>query len=161
VRAPLVLSIVATVAAAASAAAPATIVPGRGIAGIALWMTEAQAQAAIGAPVRVTRSRGALGLVVTRLHYRGLDVDLQRLRGRSVVVRVFTTRVGERMSAGVGVGSPLAALRGVAGIRCWSEGAGTYCGSGNRDTPLARFTLFWIGPHERASRVVVGLVVNS
>jgi hypothetical protein len=68
---------------------------------------------------------------------------------------------GRARSAGVGVGSTLATLRGVAGIRCWSEGAGTYCGSGNRDTPLARFTLFWIGPHEPAGRVVVGLVVNS
>jgi hypothetical protein len=124
-------------------------------------MTEAQVRAAVGPPVQVTRSRDVLGLVVTRLHYRGLDVDLQRLRARPVVVRVITTRAGERTAAGVGLGSPLAALRRVPGIRCRSDGAETYCGSGNRDTPLARYTLFWIGPHARVSRVIVGLVANS
>jgi hypothetical protein len=124
-------------------------------------MTEAQVRAEVGAPARVTRSRGALGFVVTRLHYRGLDVDLQRLGGRPVVIRVIATRAGERTHSGVGVGSSLAAVRLLPGVRCWSDGVDRYCGSGRRNTPLAPVTLFWIGARVRVNRVIVGLVVNS
>jgi hypothetical protein len=158
----LVLPVAATLAALAFAApATAAVVPGQGIAGVELRMTEAQVRAAVGPPLRVTRSRGALGLLVTRLHYRGLDVDLQRLDGQAVVTRAIATRAGERTRSGVGVGSSLAAVRRLPGVRCWSEGADRYCGSGDRNTPLARVTIYSIGAHDRVTRIVVGLVVSS
>src|SRR2546422_1388428 len=61
-----------------AAPAAATIVPGRGMAGITLRMTESQVRDKLGAPLLITRRRGALGLLVTRLPHRRIDVDLPR-----------------------------------------------------------------------------------
>src|SRR5712691_3413685 len=99
----------------AAATSSAAIVPGRGIAGVALRMTEAQVRTQLGVPLRITRTRGALGFVVTRLHYRLVDVDLQRLADRPVVIHVLTTKAGEATGSGVGVGSPLAAVERLRG----------------------------------------------
>jgi hypothetical protein len=148
-------------AAAAAATASAAIIPGRGIAGVALRMTEAQVRAQLGAPLRITRTRGALGFVVTRLHYARVDVDLQRLADRPVVVRVLTTKAGEATASGVGVGSPLVTVERLRGVHCWREASDHYCGVGARNTPLGRFTLFWIGANARVTLVAVSLNVNS
>ncbi|TML23372.1 MAG: hypothetical protein E6G32_06125 [Actinobacteria bacterium] len=153
----------AAAAAVASIAVPAsgTIVPGRGMAGVSLRMSEAQVRARIGAPVRITRTRGALGSVVTRMQYRLLDVDLEKLGSRPIVVRVTTRRSGERTASGVGIGSPISAVARLPGARCWREARRRYCSVGNRDKPLSRFTLFWIGETEHVTLIFVSLVVNS
>jgi len=143
------------------APASATIVPGRGMAGIGLRMTEAQVRATLGAPLRITRTRGALGFVVTRMHYRLIDVDLQRLSGKPVVILVLTTHAGERTASGVGVGSPVAAVQRLPGVHCWWEGGAHYCGIGSRAKPGSRFTMFWISARQRVTLVSVSLVVNS
>jgi hypothetical protein len=144
-----------------AAPAAATIIPGRGMAGITLRMTESQVRGRLGAPLVITRTRGALGFLVTRLHYRRIDIDLQRLDGKPVVIRVLTTRPAERTESGVGVGSPLAAVEGLAGARCWREASTRYCGIGRRDKPLSRFTMFWIGADRRVTSISVSLIVNS
>jgi hypothetical protein len=143
--------------------AAATIVPGRGIAGVSLWMTEPHLRERLGAALEITRTRGALGFLVTRLHYRQVNVDLQRLGGKRVVVRILTTRPGERTQSGVGVGvgSRLAAVQRLRGVHCWWEGNAHYCRIGSRERPLNRFTIFWINAHQRVSLVSVSLVVNS
>ena len=66
------LALIASVALVAPASA--SIVPGRGMAGVGLRMSETQVRARLGAPTRITRTRGALGFVVTRLHYQLIDV---------------------------------------------------------------------------------------
>ena len=153
----------AALAAVLSIAVPAsaTIVPGHGMARIALRMSEAQVRARLGAPARVTRWRGALGSVVIRLHYRLVDVDLQKLGSRPIVVSVTTTRPGERTTSGVGIGSPISAVARLPGAHCWREARRRYCGVGNRDKVLVRFTMFWIGETQRVTLISVSLVVNS
>ena len=144
-----------------AAPAAATIVPGRGMAGITLRMTESQVRDKLGAPLLITRRRGALGLLVTRLHYRRIDVDLQRLDGKLAVIRVMTTRPNERTESGVGVGSPMAAVERLAGARCRWEASTRYCGIGRRDKPLSHVTMFWIGADSRVTSISVSLTVNS
>jgi hypothetical protein len=143
------------------APATATIVPGRGMAGITLRMTESQVRSKLGGPLLITRTRGALGFLVTRLHYRRIDVDLQRLDGKLAVIRVLTTRPAERTESGVGVGSPIAAVERLAGARCWWEASMRYCGIGRRDKPFSHFTMFWIGAERRVTLISVLLIVNS
>jgi hypothetical protein len=144
-----------------AAPAAATIVPGREIAGVNLRMTERQVRAALGAPVRITRWRGALGVLVTRLRYRLLAVDLERLNHRPIVIKVLTSRRDERTASGVGVGASVAAVKRLPGARCWWEGSAHYCGMGNRNKPLSRFTMFWIGRTQRVTSISVSLIVNS
>jgi hypothetical protein len=159
------LALVAAAAVAAvalPAPAAATIVPGKGMAGVSLRMTESQVRARLGAPQRIERWHGALGSLVTRFHYRWGGVDLEALGARTapVVVGVWTARAGEKTASGVGVGSPLSSVEPLRGARCWREGSDRYCGIGKR-RPLSRFTLFWIGANERVTRISVSLVVNS
>jgi hypothetical protein len=105
--------------------------------------------------------RGALGHLVTRLHYRQFDVDIQRLAGTPVVTRGLTTHLDERTPSGVGVGSTLTAVRPLGGARCWWEAEAHYCGIGNRDKPLSRFTMFWINEQHRVRLTSISLIVNS
>jgi hypothetical protein len=139
----------------------ATIIPSQGMAGINIRMTEAQVRARLGTPTTITRSRGALGNLVTRLRYRSVDLDLQTLNGNPVVVRVLTTRPGEQTASGVGVGSNLAAVKRLRGAHCWWEATAHYCRIGDRDKPLGRLTMFWIDAKERVALVSISLVVNS
>jgi hypothetical protein len=124
-------------------------------------MTESQVRARLGEPARITRTRGALGSLVTRLHYRRMDVDLQRLDGQQLVIHILTTHRGEKTASGVGVGSTMTAVERLRGARCWQEGAARYCGIGNRDKPLSHFTMFWIGARHRVTLISVSLIVNS
>ncbi|MGH2972143.1 MAG: hypothetical protein ACRDNM_00755 [Gaiellaceae bacterium] len=145
---------------ATAPAAAARIVPGVGMAGVSLRMTEVQVEARLGQPLQITRTRGALGFLVTRLHYPRLDVDLQRLASRPIVIRVLTIKPGERTASGVGVGSPLSDVKRLHGVRCWFEASTHYCGLGE-DKPLRTFTLFWTGSNARVTLIEVSLNVNS
>jgi hypothetical protein len=156
-----VFATAAAVTLVAAAPAAAAIIPGRGMAGVTLRMTEAQVRTQLGAPLRITRTRGALGLLVTRLHYRRVEVDLQPLGIRPVVIRILTTQPRETTASGVGVGWPITAVERLRAVRCWWESSAHFCGIGNRDTPLRRFTLFWIGAHARVTLIEVSLNVNS
>jgi hypothetical protein len=129
--------------------------------GIKLRMTEAQIQARLGIPARIRRSRGALGILVTRLHYPRLDIELQRFGGRLVVTRLLTARPGETTASGIGVGSTLASLKRMNGVYCWWDAAAHYCRIGSPATPLSRLTMFWIGAKQRVTLVSVSLVVNN
>jgi hypothetical protein len=95
------------------------------------------------------------------MHYRRIDVDLQRLDGRLAVISVLTTRPAERTESAVGVGSPIAAVERLAGAYCWWEASTRYCGIGRRNKPLSRFTMFWIGADRRVTLISVSLIVNS
>jgi hypothetical protein len=148
-------------ASVAATSAAATLIPSQGMDGIKLQMTEAQVRAQLGAPATITRSRGALGNPVTRLHYPRLDVDLQRLSGSLVVTRVLTTHPGEETASGIGVGSSLAAVKRLSGAHCWWEAAAHYCRIGSRAKPASRLTMFWIDAKQRVTLVSVSLVVNS
>jgi hypothetical protein len=158
IRAAVATGVTVTLLAAAPAAA--AIIPGRGMAGVTLRMTEGQVRARLGTPLRITRWHGALGFVVTRLHYRRVDVDLQRLANRPVVIRVLTTKPGDTTASGVGGGSTLAGVKHVRGVHCWWESSSRYCGVGER-TPLHPFTLFWIGANAHVTLIEVSLNVNS
>jgi hypothetical protein len=148
---------------ALAAPAAATIVPGGGMAGISLRMTVGEVRGMLGAPERIRTWRGALGTLVTRFSYSWGDVDLEALRRNAVpvVVTVSTTRVGEKTASGVGVGSPVSTVKRLREARCWWEGSDHYCGIGNRDRPLSRFTLFWIGANQNVKSISVSLIVNS
>jgi hypothetical protein len=139
----------------------AVIVPGQGMAGITLRMTGSQVRTRLGEPTRITRTRGALGNLVTRLHYPQVDIDLQTLTGHPVVIRILTARAGERTASGIGVGSSLIAVERLRGVRCSREGAAHYCGIGNRAKPLSHFTMFWIGAKQRVTLIAVSLIVNG
>jgi hypothetical protein len=139
----------------------AVIVPGQGMAGIRLRVSESQVRARLGEPLRITHTPGALGNLVTRLHYPRVDVDLQKLAGQLLVIRILTTHPGERTASGVGVGSRMTAVEQLRGARCWQEGISRYCGIGDRAKPLSRFTMFWIGAKQRVTLISVSLVVNS
>jgi hypothetical protein len=154
---------VAAVTFGLSVASPvaAVIVPGQGMAGIRLRISESQVRARLGEPPRITRTRGALGNLVTRLHYPRIDVDLQKLGGQPLVIRILTTYAGERTTPGVGVGSTMTAVERLRGVRCWREGTARYCAIGNRAKPLGHFTMFWIGAKQRVTLISVSLIVNS
>lgn len=154
------VSAIAALALLAVAPAGATIIPARGMAGVALRMSETQVRARLGTPLRITRTRGALGFLVTRLHYPRVEIDLQSLSNRPIVIRVLTTKPGETTVSGVGVGSPLAAVQRLHGAHCWRNAGARYCGIGDRK-PLHPFTLFWISATARVTLVEVSLNVNS
>jgi hypothetical protein len=131
------------------------------MAGVRLRMTEGQVRANLGTPLRITRTRGALGSVVMRMHYRRVDVDL-RLHVRPVVIRVLTTRPGERTASGVGVGSAISAAARLTGAHCWWQAVSTrYCEIGNPNEPLSGFTLFLSGVNERVTMISIALALNS
>jgi hypothetical protein len=139
----------------------AVIVPGQGMAGIRLRMSENQVRARLGEPLRLTHTLGALGNLVTRLRYPRVDVDLPKLGGRPLVIRILTTHPGERTASGVGVGSTMTAVEQLRGARCWQESGSRYCGIGDRAKRLSRFTMFWIGAKRRVTLISVSLDVNS
>lgn len=93
----------ATVAGAASAA----IVPGRGIQGVNLGMTQAQVRRALGKPVSVVHGRNDLGRFTT-LRFKGYSATFQPT---SRLTYISTTSRRERTGRGVGVGSTYERLR--------------------------------------------------
>ena len=100
-------------------------------------MSEIQVRAKLGAQCGSRGHCALLDFVVTRLHYRLLDIDFQRLEGKPVVIRVLTTHAGERTASGSG----RLARRS--------------------RKPGSRFTMFWISARQCVALVSVSLVVKS
>jgi hypothetical protein len=152
----VVVAVSASLVAASSAATTsAAIRPGYGLAGVQLWMTEAKVRARLGPPRHVATSLSALGVPVTQMYYRGLEVDVQRIKGRLVVMRVLTTRRNERTASGVGVGSSGRAVRRLRGAHCDRR----YCQVNTVRKPVFSFTMFWFDRKDRVRMVSISLAV--
>jgi hypothetical protein len=146
---------VVLVALATVAAASATIVPQRSIAGVRLQMTKAQVRATLGAPRSAVHGSNEFGSF-TIFRYRGLRVTFQ---GNRRVTDVFTTRPAEQTARGVGVGSTESQVKAkVAGVRCRTESGFRHCFVG-RFLPGRRVTDFRI-KSGRVSSVHVGFVID-
>ena len=145
----------AVVGLATAAAASATIVPQRSIAGVRLEMTKAQVRSTLGAPRSAVHGSNEFG-AFTIYRYRGLRVTFQ---GNRTVTAILTTRASERTAAGVGVGSTEGQVRAkVAGVRCGTESGFRHCFVG-RFLPGKRVTDFRI-KRGRVTSVDVGFVVD-
>jgi hypothetical protein len=141
--------------------AAGTIVAGQSIAGVKLGSTAAAVRRQLGAPRSIRSWRGALGSKVVRLHYPGLDVDVERVRGRQEVVAVITTRRRERTPQGIGVGSRLRILRKLLPrTRCSGSNEALVCWLGDPRVPGSRFTTFSLAAG-RVVRVSVAIAVNA
>jgi hypothetical protein len=138
------LTAAAAVLVAIAADASATIVPGRGMSGVAIGLTKAQLRARLGAPV-VATSR--------RWYYPRVQVGFRTGR----VVELTTTRSVERTRAGLGVDSTEAAVRAAyPQLVCTAENHFRRCRLGG-SAPGSRVTDFVLG-RGRVLQVTVALV---
>ena len=129
---------------AAVADASATIVPGRGMSGVALGLTKVQVRARLGAPV-VATSR--------RWYYPRVQVGFRAGR----VVELTTTRSVERTRGGLGVDSTEAAIRAAyPQLACTAENHFRRCRLGG-SVPGSRVTDFVVG-RGRVLQVTVALL---
>ena len=138
------LTAAAAVLVAAVADASATIVPGRGMSGVAVGLTKVQVRARLGAPV-VATSR--------RWYYPRVQVGFRAGR----VVELTTTRSVERTRGGLGVDSTEAAIRAAyPQLACTAENHFRRCRLGG-SVPGSRVTDFVVG-RGRVLQVTVALL---
>jgi hypothetical protein len=150
---PLASAAVAAVALTSSAAA--TIVPQRGIAGVAIGMSQPKVRSVLGQPTSVKHASNDFGKY-TILKYPGLQVTFQ---GNKSVTDVSTTRRSERTPSGVGVGSTEAQVKAkVRGVTCRTDGGFRHCYVGSF-RPGRRVTDFSI-KRGKVTRVDVGVVID-
>ena len=137
------------------AAAGATIVPQRGIAGASLDMTRAQLQSKLGDPDRKqTRTSSIFGKYDT-WYYGQTSIDLFHA-GAGKVFDMSTTSRSQKTVSGVGVGSTVAQVKkGVSGVRCDAQ----HCYLG-RFNPGRKVTDFILSKTGRVARVTVGYVLD-
>jgi hypothetical protein len=155
VRAIVALALV-VVAAASAVSAGATIVPQRGMAGVALGMSPAAVRAKLGKPLRIVRGRNVFGPYTEFRYPFLLRVHFQ---GNDAVSSIATTGRKERTAAGVGVGSTQAHVRArVANVRCERLFNQRHCYVGSF-RPGTRVTDFFIR-NGRVTRVVIGFVLD-
>ena len=134
----------AVLAAAAAADASATIVPGKGMSGVALGMTKAQVRARLGAPI---------GTGGGRWYYARVWVGFRGSRA----VEITTTRSTERTRGGLGVDSTEPALRAsYPGLKCSTASPFRRCRLGS-GAPGTRVTDFMVG-RGRVLQVTVALL---
>ncbi len=132
------------VLAATAADASATILPGKGMSGVALGMSKAQVRARLGGPI---------GTGGGRWYYARVWVGFRA--GRAV--EVTTTRSTERTRAGLGVDSSESALRAAyAGLSCAAATPFRRCRLGS-GAPGTRVTDFMVG-RGRVLQVTVALL---
>jgi hypothetical protein len=154
-----VIRTVAVLAAAAAliapAAASATIVPQKGIAGASLDMTQAQVQAKLGDPdSKKTQTSPILGKYFTWF-YAKTSIDMFRTGSRRVF-NLSTTSRAQKTSTGVGVGSTAAAVKkGVKNAKCDKS----HCWVGNF-TGGEKVTDFPLSKSGRVTRVTIGYVID-
>jgi hypothetical protein len=134
----------AVLAAAAAADASATIVPGKGMSGVALGMTKSQVRARLGGPV---------GTGGGRWYYARVWVGFRA--GRAV--EITTTRSTERTRGGLGVDSTESALRAAyPGLACAAATPFRRCRLGS-GAPRTRVTDFMVG-RGRVLQITVALL---
>jgi len=140
---------------ALAASGGATIVIGRGIAGVRLQMTQAQVRSKLGRPEKVVHAKNEFG-PYTEFRYRGYVVDFQN-NGR--LTSIVTTLAREKTPAGVGVGSTWAQVRRkVPHLLCEGSSLLGDCHVGQL-LPGRTVTDFFF-KLGKVSRVLVGIVVD-
>ncbi len=129
------------------ARAGAKVVPGVGIGGVSLGMSQSRAIAVRGQPQVSALPSASDGQPRSQLMWPGLTATVT---GSSVTV-VTTRSKAERLSSGVGVGSTERALRRGLRVRCGTYGGHRSCTRGVL-RPGGHVTIFTIGP--RTHRIV-------
>lgn len=143
--------------AALPAAASATIVPQKSIAGIRLGMSEEEVRARLGDPGQTIRETNDFG-PYTELVYRRARLRV-RLQGTEEVTMVTTASRSERTSRGIRVGSSERSLRRhVRGVRCRTYFRLRNCVVG-RELPGRTVTNFHMS-RGRVARVTLGIVID-
>jgi hypothetical protein len=151
----ILIPVIAVLTLALPAPAGTAIVVQRGIAGLKLQMTKAQVRAKLGTPTKVKTGKNEFGRF-TQLVYPRVTVLFQS-GSRVTALRTFSR--AERTSAGLGVGSREADVKGkVAGVKCESVSGARHCYVG-KFLPGKRITDFFIRGG-RVTSVVVGFVVD-
>ena len=140
---------------AVAGSAGATIVIGKGIAGVRLHMSPSAVRAALGTPVRVVHAKNDFG-PYTEFRYRGYVVDFQ---GGGAVTSITTTLAREKTPGGVGVGATWVQVhRKVAHVGCTGSPVLGECHVGNLlPGKIVTDFLFKAG---KVNRVVVGIVLD-
>jgi hypothetical protein len=134
----------AAVLVATAADASATILPQKGMSGVALGMTKAQVRARLGGPI---------GTGGGRWYYARVWVGFRS--GRAV--EITTTRSTERTSGGLGVYSSESSLRAsYPGLKCAAATPFRRCRLGS-GAPGSRVTDFMIG-HGRVLQITIALL---
>ena len=140
-----------------AAPAGARLIPQRGMAGVTLGMSRAQARAVLGTPSRSIHARNEFG-AYTELRYKARLLRLV-FQGNAGLTAISTSGRRERTRAGVGVGSTEAQVKaGVHGVRCGPLGSRRHCFLGTF-SPGKRVTDFWL-TNGRVTRIVVGFVID-
>jgi len=134
----------AVLAGSAAADASATIVPQKGMSGVALGMTKAQVRARLGGPI---------GTGGGRWYYARVWVGF---RG-SHAVEITTTRSTERTGGGLGVDSSESSLRAsYPGLKCATAIPFRRCRLGS-GAPGTRVTDFMVG-HGRVLQITIAVL---
>ncbi|HEX4735452.1 MAG TPA: hypothetical protein VH247_13625 [Thermoleophilaceae bacterium] len=149
------LTAVLVIAVALPASASARIVPQRGIGGANLDMTQAQLRAKLGKPDKVQRPTSPIFGKYTTWFYGATSVDMFNTQDRKVF-NLSTTSKSEKTSAGVGVGSTVAAVKkGVSRVHCDAQ----HCWVG-RFEGGSKVTDFQLSPKGRVTRITIGYVLD-
>ena len=137
--------------------ASAKLIPQRGMAGVALGMSRAQARTVLGTPSRVIHARNEFG-VYTEFRFTGRALRLV-FQGNGGLTSISTTGRRERTRTGVGVGSTEAQVKhGVPGVKCEGAASARHCFLGTFSAGK-RVTDFRL-TSGRVSRVAVGFVID-
>lgn len=145
-----VTAVVLGSAAAGRSAVPATVIPGVGVGGVKLGMSQAAVRSVLGAPTSVATTTGCCG-AIRELDYAKLGLTISFLRAPFRRVSwITTTSPLFRTAAGARVGSTKAELsKDVGGVRC-----------GGGDTAARVCTLRRGFPNETSFIVSGGRVVT-
>jgi hypothetical protein len=150
-RRAILLCVSMLAVAAFAAAAPATIVPQRSIAGVSLGMTKAQVRAKLGAPLKVRSGQNDFG-PYSKLVYPRVNVSFQ---SGNKVTALETRSALEQTAGGARVGLTKAQLRArLPAVKC--ETGHCFLGAFLPGKRVTDFTL----RNGRVTRVTVGFVLD-